>query len=40
VEAKPVPGDVICILPSNGTLDGGIMLKDGQALIGTENYPF
>ena len=40
VEANSAPGDVICILPSNGTLDGGIVLKDGQALIGAGNDPF
>ncbi len=40
VEANSAPGDVICILPSNGTLDGGIVLKDGQALIGAGSDPF
>jgi hypothetical protein len=33
-EAASLPGDTILIIQSKGRLDGGIQLKDGQALIG------
>lgn len=44
VEAGSGPGDTIFVLPSQGVLDGGLQLKDGQSLIGlgtqiAEHFP-
>ena len=35
VEAASAAGDTIYVLQSQGVLDGGIQLKDGQRLIGS-----
>src|SRR5688572_31324655 len=34
VEAASAPGDTIYVVQTQGVLDGGIQLKDGQKLIG------
>ena len=38
-EAVSAPCDTIVVLPSSEPLDGGIVLKDGQRLVGKGNIP-